>query len=58
VSKHPYGIEMNIRYDPSDIEHVRRMTQSYISVSGKKRLGGCFSTILAKVIRGVPLALS
>jgi hypothetical protein len=58
VSKHPYGIETNIRYVPSNIEHVRRMAQSYMSVSGEKRLDGRFSTILAKVIRGVPLALS
>lgn len=53
VSKHAYGIEVNIPFDPFDAEHVRRVSQSYVSMAGDRRLTGHFNTILAKVITAV-----
>lgn len=58
VSKHDYGIGIGIPFEPNNDEHRRRESQSFISLSGEKRLNGYFDIILAKVMKQVPLSLS
>lgn len=48
VSKHDYGIGIGIPFEPNNDEHRRRESQSFISLSGEKRLNGYFDIILAK----------
>jgi hypothetical protein len=57
VSRLVYGIPSSTLYNPKDVEHVRRASQTYLSLSGDVRMRGHFSIILDKVIqRGPPFS--
>jgi len=46
VSKFAYGVEVCQKFDTSNTEHERRNNTTYMSSTGKLRLGGIFSVIL------------
>ncbi|KAG2016352.1 hypothetical protein CC2G_009524 [Coprinopsis cinerea AmutBmut pab1-1] len=48
VSKVAYGTFCHIPYDSKDPEHVKRQSQTFISVSNSKRIGGFFQVVLHK----------
>ncbi|KAF8885939.1 hypothetical protein BD779DRAFT_1471330 [Infundibulicybe gibba] len=48
VSKRVYGCECNTAYDPSNLEHARRVSKKFLNMSGTARLPGSFSVILPK----------
>lgn len=48
VSKVAYGSFCHIPYDSDDIEHTARESQTFISVSNSKRIGGFFQVVLPK----------
>ena len=57
VSKVTYGASCIGPYDSSDPEHVKRQGNTFMSVSGSKKIANLFSIILPKV-RGLVVRMS
>ncbi len=49
ISKLTYGNPCSYIYNPDDLEHVLRSSNTYSSISGKKYVKGAFDVILTKV---------
>ena len=49
VSKLTYGDFCHIPYDPSDSSHTSRVTKTFISISGSRRISDYFDVILPLV---------
>jgi hypothetical protein len=49
VSRYFYGVTMNIQYDETDREHIRRASSRYVNSTGYNFLPGRFDIILPKV---------
>lgn len=49
ISKITYGNFCHIPYNPNDPAHRERMSKTFVSVSGHKRISDSFDTILPKV---------
>ncbi|PBK82156.1 hypothetical protein ARMGADRAFT_1171030 [Armillaria gallica] len=52
VAKYGYGLAVRIQFDPTNVEHQRRRSKTFISKSdGELKLPGAYGTILSKGVQ-------